>query len=56
MMVSLPSLVLIMVKFYAADGKYLGSSVVANGSVSYAVNESLVIAKVGKDSIKIAVK
>ena len=45
-----------VVKFYAADGKYLGSSVAANGAVSYAVNESLVIAKVGKDSIKIAVK
>ena len=45
-----------VVKFYATDGKYLGSSVAANGAVSYAVNESLVIAKVGKDSIKIAVK
>ena len=45
-----------VVKFYATDGKYLGSSVAANGSASYAVNESLVIAKVGKDSIKIAVK
>ena len=45
-----------VVKFYAADGKYLGSSVAANGSASYAVNESLVIAKVGKDSLKIAVK
>ena len=45
-----------VVKFYAADGKYLGSSVAANGSASYAVNESLVIAKVGKDSIKIAMK
>ena len=45
-----------VVKFYAADGKYLGSSVEANGSASYAVNESLVIAKVGKDSMKIAVK
>ena len=45
-----------VVKFYAADGKYLGSSVTANGSASYAVNESLVIAKVGKNSIKIAVK
>ena len=45
-----------VVKFYAADGKYLGSSVAANGAASYAVNESLVIAKVGKDSIKIAVK
>ena len=45
-----------VVKFYATDGKYLGSSVAANGSASYAVNESLVIAKVGKNSIKIAVK
>ena len=45
-----------VVKFYAADGKYLGSSVAANGAASYAVNESLVITKVGKDSIKIAVK
>ena len=45
-----------VVKFYATDGKYLGSSVAANGSASYAVSESLVIAKVGKDSIKIAVK
>ena len=45
-----------VVKFYATDGKYLGSSVAANGTASYAVNESLVIAKVGKDSIKIAMK
>ena len=45
-----------VVKFYATDGKYLGSSVAANGTASYAVNEPLVIAKVGKDSIKIAVK
>nr|WP_302971272.1 leucine-rich repeat domain-containing protein [uncultured Prevotella sp.] len=45
-----------VVKFFAADGKYLGSSVAANGAASFAVNESLVIAKVGKDSIKIAVK
>lgn len=45
-----------IVKFYATDGKYLGSSVAANGSASFAVNELLVIAKVGKDSIKIAVK
>ena len=45
-----------VVKFYATDGKYLGSSVAANGATSYAVNESLVIAKVGKDSMKIAVK
>ena len=40
-----------VVKFFAADGKYLGSTVAANGAASYAVSESLVIAKVGKDSI-----
>ncbi len=45
-----------VVKFYATDGKYLGSTVAANGAASYAVSESLVIAKVGKDSIKIAMK
>ena len=45
-----------IVKFFAADGKYLGSTVAANGTASYAVSESLVIAKVGKDSIKIAMK
>ncbi|MBU9908779.1 hypothetical protein KTQ96_12655 [Prevotella copri] len=45
-----------MVKFFAADSKYLGSTVAANGAASYAVSESLVIAKVGKDSIKIAMK
>ena len=45
-----------VVKFFAADGKYLGSTVAANGAASYAVSESLVIAKVGKDSIKVAVK
>ena len=45
-----------VVKFFAADGKYFGSTVAANGAASYAVSESLVIAKVGKDSIKIAMK
>ena len=45
-----------VVKFFAADGKYLGSTVAANGAASYAVSESLVVAKVGKDSIKIAMK
>ena len=45
-----------VVKFYAADGKYLGSTIAVNGAASYAVSESLVIAKVGKDSIKIAMK
>ena len=45
-----------VVMFFAADGKYLGSTVAAKGAASYAVSESLVIAKVGKDSIKIAMK
>ena len=45
-----------VVKFFAADGKYLGSTVAANGAAFYAVSENLVIAKVGKDSIKIAMK
>ena len=45
-----------VVKFFAADGRYLGSTVAANGAASYAVSESLVIAKVGKNSIKIAMK
>ena len=45
-----------VVKFFAADGKSLGSTVAANGAASYTVSESLVIAKVGKDSIKIAMK
>ena len=45
-----------VVKFYAANGKYLGSSAAVNGTGSYAVNESLVIAKVGKDSINIRTK
>ena len=45
-----------VVKFFAVDGKYLGSTVATNGTASYAVSESLVIAKVGKDSIKILMK
>ena len=45
-----------VVKFFAVDGKYLGSTVASNGTASYAASESLVIAKVGKDSIKIAMK
>ena len=45
-----------VVKFFAADGKYLGSTVAVNGAASYAVSESLIVAKVGKDSIKIAMK
>ena len=45
-----------VVKFFAVDGKYLGSTVATNGTASYAVSESLIIAKVGKDSIKILMK
>lgn len=44
------------VKFYAADGKFIGQAVAANGTASYAVSEALVIAKVGNNSIKIAMK
>ncbi len=44
------------VKFYAADGKFIGQAVAANGTASYAVSEALVIAKVGNNSIKIAIK
>lgn len=44
------------VKFYAADGKYIGQAVATNGTASYAVSEALVIAKVGNNSIKIAIK
>lgn len=44
------------VKFYAADDKYIGQAVAANGTASYAVSEALVIAKVGNNAIKIAMK
>lgn len=44
------------VKFYAADGKFIGQAVATNGTASYAVSEALVIAKVGNNSIKIAIK
>lgn len=45
-----------VVKFYAADGKLVGTSVAAAGIASCAVSESIVIAKVGSSSIKILVK
>ena len=45
-----------VVKFYAADGKYIGQAVATNGTASYAVSEALVIAKVGYYSIKVVVK
>lgn len=45
-----------VVKFYAADGRYVGSSSAVAGVVSYAVSGNLVIAKIGHDAIKIAVR
>lgn len=45
-----------VVKFFAIDGKYLDSTISLNGAASYAVSESLVVAKMGRDSIKIAMK
>lgn len=44
------------VKFYTADGKYIGQAVAAYGTASYAASEALVIAKVGYYSIKAVVK
>ena len=45
-----------VVKFYASDGKLVGTSVAAAGIASCAVSESIVIAKIGSSSIKILVK
>ena len=45
-----------VVKFYAADGKLIGSSSVVDGTASCAVSETMVIAKFGDNAIKIAVK
>ena len=45
-----------MVNFYAADGKFLGSSSAAGGIASCAVSEKMVIAKIGKDTIKVLMK
>mgnify|MGYP003368042188 len=45
-----------VVKFYAADGKLIGSSSVVDGTASCAVLETIVIAKFGDNAIKIAVK
>ena len=44
------------VKFFVIDGKCLDSTISLNGAASYAVSESLVVAKMCKDSIKIAMK
>lgn len=45
-----------MVKFYAADGKLIGSSSAVDGTASCAVSETMVIAKFGDNAIKVAVK
>ncbi|WP_293588916.1 hypothetical protein [Prevotella sp.] len=39
-----------------ADGKQLGAAKAINGTASQAVSESVVIAKMGNQTIKIAVK
>ena len=45
-----------MVKFYAADGKLIGSSFAVDGTASCAVSETMVIAKFGDNAIKVAIK
>ena len=45
-----------VVKFYAADGKLVGSSSAVDGTASCAVSETMVIAKFGGNAIKVAVK
>lgn len=45
-----------IVKFYAADGKLVGSSSAVDGTASCAVSETMVIAKFGDNAIKVAVK
>ena len=45
------------VDFYATDGKALGSAKSTDGSVSFSAKQgSVVVAKIGKESVKIAVK
>lgn len=45
-----------VVKFYATDGKLIGSSSAVDGTASCAVSETIVIAKFGDNAIKVAVK
>ena len=45
-----------VVKFYAVDGKLLDSSSAVDGVASCAVSDSMVIAKIGMDSIKVLIK
>ena len=45
------------VSFYGIDGKSLGSATAINGTTSFAVQPgSIVVAKIGKENVKIAVK
>ena len=45
------------VSFYGIDGKSLGSVTAINGTTSFAVQSgSIVVAKIGKESVKIAVE
>ena len=44
------------VRFYTVDGKQLGAAKAVNGTASQAVSDSVVIAKMGNQTIKIAVK
>lgn len=45
-----------VVKFYATDGKLIGSSSAVDGTASCAVSETMVIVKFGDNAIKVAVK
>ena len=45
-----------MVSFYSPDGRLVGTSKAENGTASYAVNSSIIIAKVANQSIKLIVK
>ena len=45
-----------MVKFYAADGKLLGTSSAVGGVASCTVSEKMVNAKIGMDTIKVLMK
>ena len=44
------------VRFFTVDGKQLGAAKAVNGTASQAVSDSVVIAKMGNQTIKIAVK
>ena len=45
------------VSFYGIDGKSLGSVTAINGTTSFAVQSgSIVVAKIGKENVKIAVE